>query len=90
MRATDDLSAGFVWMFRAAFQSRSAFNPHAVQWYVRCDSGRVVLTARQPLHVFQKKATRGIATPQPEIDLIKGRLRSGGATPPRELWRGGG
>lgn len=28
------------------------------------------------LHVFQKKATRGIATPKPEIDLIKRRLRA--------------
>src|SRR6266545_2710714 len=27
------------------------------------------------LHVFQKKATRGIATPKHELDLIKGRLR---------------
>jgi phage-related protein len=27
------------------------------------------------LHAFQKKATRGIATPQTEIDLIKRRLK---------------
>ena len=27
------------------------------------------------LHVFQKKATRGIATPKRELDLIKARLR---------------
>ena len=27
------------------------------------------------LHVFQKKATRGIATPKHELDLIKTRLR---------------
>jgi phage-related protein len=27
------------------------------------------------LHVFQKKATRGIATPRHELDLIKVRLR---------------
>jgi len=27
------------------------------------------------LHVFQKKATRGIATPRHELDLIKARLR---------------
>jgi phage-related protein len=26
------------------------------------------------LHVFQKKSTRGIATPKPDIDLIKQRL----------------
>lgn len=27
------------------------------------------------LHCFQKKSTRGIATPQPDIDLIKNRLK---------------
>jgi len=27
------------------------------------------------LHVFQKKATRGIATPKHELDLIKARLQ---------------
>jgi phage-related protein len=27
------------------------------------------------LHVFQKKSTRGIATPKHELDLIKARLR---------------
>ena len=27
------------------------------------------------LHVFQKKATRGIATPKREVELIKARLR---------------
>jgi phage-related protein len=27
------------------------------------------------LHAFQKKSTRGIATPQRHIDLIKQRLR---------------
>ena len=27
------------------------------------------------LHVFQKKATRGIATPRHELDLIKARFR---------------
>ena len=27
------------------------------------------------LHVFQKKATRGIATPKHEVELIKARLR---------------
>jgi len=27
------------------------------------------------LHVFQKKSTRGIATPKRELDLIKARLR---------------
>lgn len=28
------------------------------------------------LHVFQKKATRGIATPKRDLDLIKDRLKS--------------
>jgi phage-related protein len=28
------------------------------------------------LHCFQKKATRGIATPKPELDLIARRLRA--------------
>ncbi len=28
------------------------------------------------LHAFQKKSKRGIATPKPEIDLIKRRLRT--------------
>ena len=41
---------------------------------------RAVYTARLAeaiyvLHVFQKKATRGIATPRHELDLIKARLR---------------
>lgn len=41
---------------------------------------RAVYTARLAnaiyvLHVFQKKATRGIATPQHELDLIRARLR---------------
>jgi phage-related protein len=41
------------------------------------------------LHVFQKKSTRGIATPKHEVDLIKQRLRwarahhAGLAKPPR-------
>jgi phage-related protein len=41
---------------------------------------RAVYTARLAnaiyvLHVFQKKATRGIATPKHELDLVKARLR---------------
>jgi phage-related protein len=28
------------------------------------------------LHVFQKKAKRGIATPKPDMDLIKQRLKA--------------
>ncbi len=40
---------------------------------------RAVYTVRFPravyvLHVFQKKSKRGIATPKPEIDLVKRRL----------------
>jgi len=46
----------------------------------RSGTYRAVYTARLAnaiyvLHVFQKKATRGIATPQHELDLIKARLR---------------
>lgn len=41
---------------------------------------RVIYTPKLPgalyvLHVFQKKATRGIATPKRERELIKARLR---------------
>lgn len=32
-------------------------------------------TAVYVLHAFQKKATRGISTPQREIDLVRARLR---------------
>jgi phage-related protein len=28
------------------------------------------------LHVFQKKSKSGIATPKPDLDLIKGRLKA--------------
>ena len=40
---------------------------------------RTVYTVKFPravyvLHVFQKKSKRGIATPKPEIDLVKRRL----------------
>ena len=43
------------------------------------DTFRAVYTVRFPravyvLHVFQKKPKRGIATPKPEIDLVKRRL----------------
>ena len=46
----------------------------------RSGTYRAVYTARLAnaiyvLHVFQKKAARGIATPQHELDLIKARLR---------------
>lgn len=45
------------------------------------DTFRAVYTVRfrtavYVLHVFQKKAKRGIATPESEIDLIKRRLRA--------------
>lgn len=45
------------------------------------DTFRAVCTVRfrtavYVLHVFQKKAKRGIATPESEIDLIKRRLRA--------------
>ena len=41
---------------------------------------RVVYTVRSPnviyvLHAFQKKARRGIATPQQELDVIRARLQ---------------
>lgn len=43
-------------------------------------TSRAVYTAKLAnavyvLHVFQKKATRGIATPKHELELIKARLR---------------
>jgi len=46
----------------------------------RGDTYRVVYTVRfatrvYVLHVFQKKAKHGIATPKQEIDLIRDRLR---------------
>jgi phage-related protein len=44
------------------------------------DTFRAVYTVRfadavYVLHCFQKKATRGMATPKPDIDLIESRLR---------------
>ena len=44
------------------------------------DTYRTVYTVRlatavYALHVFQKKATRGIATPQRELELVRARLR---------------
>ena len=44
------------------------------------DTYRAVYTVNFPravyvLHVFQKKATRGIATPQRELELVRARLR---------------
>ncbi len=45
------------------------------------DTFRAVYTVRfkaaiYVLHAFQKKAKRGVATPMPEIDLIKRRLKA--------------
>ena len=45
------------------------------------DTYRAVCTLRfydavYVLHCFQKKATKGIATPKPDIDLIESRLRT--------------
>jgi phage-related protein len=45
----------------------------------RADAYRAVYTthfanAIYVLHVFQKKSKRGIATPKPDIDLIRSRL----------------
>ena len=45
------------------------------------DAFRAVYTVRfrsavYVLHAFQKKAKQGIATPKPEIDLIRRRLRA--------------
>ena len=41
---------------------------------------RAVYTVRYPmrvfvLHVFQKKSKSGIATPKPDVDLIRNRLK---------------
>lgn len=46
----------------------------------RSDTYRAVYTVKFPeavyvLHVFQKKAKHGIATPKQELELIKGRLK---------------
>ncbi len=45
------------------------------------DTYRAVYTVRYAtavyvLHCFQKKATHGIATPKPDLDLIKARLKA--------------
>jgi phage-related protein len=47
----------------------------------QCDTYRAVYTVKfsaavYVLHWFQKKATRGIATPKPELDLIARRLKA--------------
>ena len=62
------------------------FPPHEVEGRLYLDGGLVDHVPIQPaidagantiyvLHVFQKKAKHGIATPKHELDLIKGRLR---------------
>lgn len=45
------------------------------------DTYRAVYTVRYAtavyvLHCFQKKSTRGIATPKPDLDLIEARLKA--------------
>ena len=47
----------------------------------RTDTYRAVYTVRYAtrvfvLHVFQKKSKKGIATPKPDMDLIKERLKA--------------
>lgn len=47
----------------------------------RSDTYRAVYTVRYPtavyvLHCFQKRSTRGIATPKPDMDLIEARLKA--------------
>jgi phage-related protein len=47
----------------------------------RGDTYRAVYTVRfsdavYVLHCFQKKSTRGIATPKPDLDLIESRLKA--------------
>jgi phage-related protein len=54
------------------------------------DTYRAVYTVRfaeavYVLHCFQKKSKSGIATPKPEIELIKGRLKS--AQQEHEQWQ---
>jgi phage-related protein len=46
----------------------------------RCDAFRVIYAVQfgeevWVLHAFQKKSTRGVKTPQREIDVIKDRLK---------------
>lgn len=45
------------------------------------DTYRAVYTVRYAdavyvIHCFQKKSTQGIATPKPDLDLIKSRLKA--------------
>ncbi len=47
----------------------------------RGDTYRVVFTVKFPgviyvLHAFKKKAKRGVETPKPEVDLVRGRYRA--------------
>jgi len=56
----------------------------------RGDAYRAVYTVRfaqaiYVLHCFQKKSKRGIETPRPEMDLIRGRLKEA-----EKLAKGGG
>jgi phage-related protein len=50
----------------------------------RGDTYRAIYTVRYAarvfvLHVFQKKSKKGMATPKPDMDLIRGRLRAAAA-----------
>lgn len=49
--------------------NRLSGNAYRAVYTVRFDDALYVL------HVFQKKSTRGIATPKPDMDLIRARLK---------------
>jgi phage-related protein len=61
----------------------SGFGSAGILEVIEDDSGstyRTVYTVRFPeavfvLHAFQKKSTRGIATPKPDMDIIRHRLK---------------
>ncbi|HEX7387608.1 MAG TPA: type II toxin-antitoxin system RelE/ParE family toxin [Castellaniella sp.] len=61
----------------------SGFGSAGILEIIEDDSGstyRTVYTVRFPeavfvLHAFQKKSTRGIATPKPDMDIIRRRLK---------------
>lgn len=55
----------------SVIEIRAAFRTDAYRAVYTVQFGEVVYV----LHAFQKKATRGIATPKREIEVIKTRLR---------------
>ncbi|MDR3214461.1 MAG: type II toxin-antitoxin system RelE/ParE family toxin [Azoarcus sp.] len=67
-----------------AGETAQGFGSAGVLEVVEDDSGstyRAVYTVRfqnavYVLHCFQKKSTRGIATPKPDLDLIRERLKA--------------